>query len=174
MAYLMSAVANQTSPNLNKNGGCVGFKFNGNGKYPSTMFQRPKRDKKIVTCWGCGGSGHSWRECSTLRQGNTLPFRPNTPSPNQGNRPNLSGQQGRYHKPPILSQWQLGRKWCHWGTKTSRVQDEPEYYNPNPWAMILGRANETDVEIDGIISNSLIDSGAMISMMSRGYCEEHG
>ena len=49
-----------------------------------------------------------------------------------------------------------------------------EYYNPNPWARILGRANETDIEIDGIISKALIDSGAMISMMSRGYCEEHG
>ena len=40
--------------------------------------------------------------------------------------------------------------------------------------MILGRANETDVKIDGIISKALIDSGAMISMMSREYCDEHG
>ena len=54
------------------------------------------------------------------------------------------------------------------------VLDELKYYNPNPWARILGRANETDVEIDGIISMALIDSGAMISMMSRGYCDGHG
>ena len=54
------------------------------------------------------------------------------------------------------------------------MQDEPEYYNPNPWARILGRANETDVEIDGIISKALIDSGAMILMMSKDYCYEHG
>ena len=46
-----------------------------------------------MTCWGCGVSGHSWRECSTPRQGNTLPFRPNPSSLNQGNRPNLNGQQ---------------------------------------------------------------------------------
>ena len=38
----------------------------------------------------------------------------------------------------------------------------------------MGRANETDVEIDGIISKALIDSGAMISMMSKDYCYEHG
>ena len=38
----------------------------------------------------------------------------------------------------------------------------------------MGRANETDVEIDGIISKALIDSGAMILMMSRDYCDEHG
>ena len=38
----------------------------------------------------------------------------------------------------------------------------------------MGRANETDVEIDGIISKALIDSGVMISMMSKDYCYEHG
>ena len=38
----------------------------------------------------------------------------------------------------------------------------------------MGRANETNIEIDGIKSKGLIDSGSMILMMSRGYCEEHG
>ena len=55
-----------------------------------------------------------------------------------------------------------------------KVLNGLEYYNPNPWARILGRANETDVEIDGVISKALIDCGAMSSMMSRGYCDEHG
>ena len=54
------------------------------------------------------------------------------------------------------------------------AQTDPDYYNPNPWARILGRANETDVEIDGVISKALIDSGAMISMMSRDYYHERG
>ena len=38
----------------------------------------------------------------------------------------------------------------------------------------MGRANETEIEIDGIISKALIDRGAMISMTSKGYCDEHG
>ena len=38
----------------------------------------------------------------------------------------------------------------------------------------MGRANETEIEIDGKISKALIDSGAMILMMSKGYCDEHG
>ena len=38
----------------------------------------------------------------------------------------------------------------------------------------MGRANETEIEIDGKISKALIDSGAMISMMSTGYCDKHG
>ena len=54
------------------------------------------------------------------------------------------------------------------------AQTDPNYYNPNPLARILGRANETDVEIDGVISNALSDSGAMISMMSKDYCHERG
>ena len=49
-----------------------------------------------------------------------------------------------------------------------------EYYNLNTWVRILGRANETEIEIDGKISKALIDSGAMILMMSKGYCDEHG
>ena len=43
-----------------------------------------------------------------------------------------------------------------------------EYYNPNPWVRILGRAFKTEIEIDEKISKALIDSGAMISMMSKG------
>ena len=54
------------------------------------------------------------------------------------------------------------------------AQTDPDYYNPNPWARILGRANKTDVEIDGVISKALIDSGAMISMISNDYCHERG
>ena len=52
------------------------------------------------------------------------------------------------------------------------AQTDSDYYNPNPLTRTLGRANETDVEIDGVISKALIDSGAMISMMSKDYCYE--
>ena len=76
IAYLMSAVVNQVNPELTKPSGHLGFKPNGNNKYYSNAFQRPKCDKKNMTCWGCGGTGHSWRECSTPRQGNPLPFKP--------------------------------------------------------------------------------------------------
>ena len=54
------------------------------------------------------------------------------------------------------------------------ASDGPEYSNPNPKARILGGANETEIEIDGQVSEALIDSGAMISMMSKGYWEEQG
>ena len=45
----------------------------------------------------------------------------------------------------------------------------PDYHNPNPRVSLLGMANESEIEIDGIISKALIDSGAVISMMSKEY-----
>ena len=50
----------------------------------------------------------------------------------------------------------------------------PDYYNLNSWFRIPGRANESEIEIDGVISKALIDSGAMISMISKEYCDKHG
>ena len=72
IAYSMSVVANQTNQSSNKNGGYLGFKSNRNGKYPSTTFQRPERDKKNMACWGCRCVGHICRECSTPRQRSSL------------------------------------------------------------------------------------------------------
>ena len=46
IAYLMSAVANQTNLYLTKSGGYPGFKHNGVSKYSPNTFQRPKCDKR--------------------------------------------------------------------------------------------------------------------------------
>ena len=93
IAYLMSAVAKQVTPELTKPSRHPGFKPNETNKYSSNTFQRPKRDRKNMTWWGCRGTGHSWRECSTPRQGNTFPFRPNFLNANPVRRQNLNGQQ---------------------------------------------------------------------------------
>ena len=37
----------------------------------------------------------------------------------------------------------------------------------------MGRVNKTKIEIDRKISKDLGDTGAMISMMSKGYCDEN-
>ena len=99
IAYLMSAVTNQASPNLTKSSGHLGFKHNGTGKYSPNIFQRPKCNKKNMTCWRCGRTRHSWRECSIPRQGDTLPFRSNLPNSNTGRRQDLNGQQGEEMQP---------------------------------------------------------------------------
>ena len=92
--YLMAAIANQVMPDLTKPSGHLGFKSNETNKYSFNTSMRPKHDRKNITCWGCGGTRHSWRECSTPGQGNTLTFRSNFPNVNPGIRQNLNGQQG--------------------------------------------------------------------------------
>ena len=104
IAYFMSAVAKQVMPEPTNPSGCLGFKPNETNNYSSNASQRPKRDQKNMTCWRCGGTGHSWRECSTPRQGNTLPFRPKFLNMNPVRRQNLNGHQGRKTNPAILSQ----------------------------------------------------------------------
>ena len=60
IAYLMSTVTNQTNQNLSKsNGHNDSQSSNANGKYSCTKFQKPKRDRADMKCWGSGGSGHS-------------------------------------------------------------------------------------------------------------------
>ena len=125
-----------------------------------------------MTTWGCGGTRHSWRECSTPRQGNTLPFRSNFSNANLVRRQNLNGLQGEENQSsPSDNQ---GGIHIHQELRAAGAQTDPDYYNPNPWARILVRAKKTDVEIDGVISKALIDSGAMISMMRKDYCHERG
>ena len=105
IAYLMSAVTMQTNQNLSKSKECDGSKSsNGNGRYSYTKFQKSKRDKEDMKCWGCGVVAHSWRECSTPRQGNDLPFRPTNQTWNRNDGQNVNANRGRKHNPPIISQ----------------------------------------------------------------------
>ena len=63
---------------------------------------------------------------------------------------------------------------CNTQLRQAGVSTGLEHYNPHPCVRILGRANKKEIEIDGKISKALVDSSAMISMMSKGYCVEHG
>ena len=94
IAYLMSAVTNQTNSNSSKSTGHYDYNAsNGYSKYSYPKFQKPKRDRKDMKCWGCRGSGHNWGECSTHRQGNNLPFKPKNQiqNQNQNDGQNLNG-----------------------------------------------------------------------------------
>ena len=92
IAYLMSAVTTVTNQNSSESKEWDGSKSsNGNGKYSYTKIQKTEKDKKDMKCLGCPGTGHSWRECSTPRQGNNLPFRPSNQTQNRNDGQNLNG-----------------------------------------------------------------------------------
>ena len=81
--------------------------------------------------------------------------------------------RGRKHDPQSSPSDDSGGININGQLRQAGESNGPEYYNPNPWVRILGRANETEVAMDGNISKALIDSGAMILMMRKGYCDEH-
>ena len=78
-------------------------------------FKDSKEIKKNMTCWGCGGSGHSWRECSSPRQGNNLPFRAKNQTQNGNDGQNLNGWQGKDPLPAMTRedqhQWRIKASW---------------------------------------------------------------
>ena len=73
ITYLMSTITNQ---NTNNNGQNESRCKSGKGKFSNMKTQRPKKERKDMACWGCRGTRHEWRECSTPRQGTNLPFKP--------------------------------------------------------------------------------------------------
>ena len=62
---------------------------------------------------------------------------------------------GRKHRPPILYQPLPGRSQHQWTTKESWDAYGTRLSHPNPWVRILGRANESEIEIGGIKSKAL-------------------
>ena len=101
IVYLMSTVTNQNANTKGQNGP---RRNNRGGKFTNTRTQRPKRDRKDMLCWGCGGTGHGWRECLTPREDNNLPFK----LADQ----NLNGRCGSKHDSSVLSQPCSGRSQC--------------------------------------------------------------
>ena len=51
---------------------------------------------------------------------------------------------------------------------------EGKYYNPDPLYHLIGRTNETPLEVDGHKIMGLIDSGANISSISKNFAEKLG
>ena len=51
---------------------------------------------------------------------------------------------------------------------------EGKYYNPDPLYRLIGRTNETPLEVDGHKIMGLIDSGANISSISKSFAEKLG
>ena len=79
-------------------------------------------------------------------------------------------EEERKHKPPVFCQSQPGRIQDQKQLRKAGMFMGPDFHNSNPWVRLLGRANESEIEIDGKVGTALIDSGAMILMMSREYC----
>ena len=48
----------------------------------------------------------------------------------------------------------------------------PKYHNPDPLVCLIGPANESPVEVEGIKITSLVDSGVCMSAMVKSFADE--
>ena len=48
----------------------------------------------------------------------------------------------------------------------------PQYHNPDPLVRLIGPANDSPVEVEGVKVTSLIDTGACMSAMVKSFAEE--
>ena len=46
--------------------------------------------------------------------------------------------------------------------------------NPDPWARLIGRANEEKIIVNGKSVTALLDTGSQVSHISQDYCQAMG
>ena len=48
------------------------------------------------------------------------------------------------------------------------------FLNPDPWARLIGRANEEKIIVNGNAVTSLLDTGSQVTHISLDYCQAMG
>ena len=113
-------------------------------------------------CYYCGEQGH-WRKSQRKRKASEMAGGSSTPQPDTKEK-SSAAEKGSV--PATTSK--------KGGGKPAKLPSRPQYYNPDPVARLFGRANEAPVEINGIPTTSLVDTGATVTIINANFCGEHG
>ena len=54
------------------------------------------------------------------------------------------------------------------------TNDSSKFLNPDPWARLIGRANEEKIVINGNTVIALLDTGSQVTHISLDYCQAMG
>ena len=126
-----------------------------------------KKWKGRYGCYHCGEQGH-WRR--------TCPAKPTrkrrAPSLLREDLQSSSGEVGEPPTPteelrPTPTQDQRT-------AKKTKLSTRPQYYNPEPVARMFGRTNEAQVEVNGVPTTCLVDTGATVTIVNAEFCEQLG
>ena len=49
-----------------------------------------------------------------------------------------------------------------------------KFLNPDPWARLIGRANEEKITVNGNTVTALLDTGSQVTHISLDYCQAMG
>ena len=126
-----------------------------------------KKWKGRYGCYYCGEQGHWKRTCPAKpsRKRRAPPLLREDPQ-------SSSGEVGEPPTPteelrPTPTQGQRT-------AKKTKLSTRPQYYNPEPVARMFGRTNEAKIEVNGIPTTCLVDTGATVTIVNAEFCEKLG
>ena len=56
----------------------------------------------------------------------------------------------------------------------ARSKPSSKFLNPDPWARLIGRANEEKIKVNGHTVTALVDTGSQVTHISLEYCQAMG
>ena len=126
-----------------------------------------KKWKGRYGCYYCGEQRHWRKTCpqksQRKRKASEMAGGSPTPQPDAEEEPSIA-ENG----PAPATTSKRG------GGKQAKLPSRLQYYNPDPVARLFGRANEAPIEINGVPTTSLIDTGTTVTIINADFCEEHG
>ena len=130
--------------------------------------QQKKKCKWKFGCYNCGVHGHWNKICPEKKDMKRTASQMSSRSPPPQSEVEEVGSTSGHGKTKSASPTKGS------GGKRPRLPTKPQYYNPDPVARLFGRANEAPVEINGIATTSLIDTGATVTILNAAFCETYG
>ena len=72
------------------------------------------------------------------------------------------------HPPTISKSTNIGSK--KMARNTINNNTPTKFLNPDPWARLIGRANEEKITVNGNTVTALLDTGSQVTHISLDYC----
>ena len=57
---------------------------------------------------------------------------------------------------------------------SNECNNSSKFLNPDPWARLIGRANEEKIRVNGNTVTALLDTGSQVTHISLDYCQAMG
>ena len=76
------------------------------------------------------------------------------------------------HSPTISKSTNIGGK--KMARNTINNNTPTKFLNPDPWARLIGRANEEKITVNGNTVTALLDTGSQVTHISLDYCQAMG
>ena len=73
------------------------------------------------------------------------------------------------HSPTISKSTNIGGK--KMARNTIDTSKSTKFFNPDPWARIIGRANEEKITVNSNTVTALLDTGSQVIHISLDYCQ---